>query len=204
MTTRAEARAEEEAKHRWRALVLVIICAAVAVAYTVFIVLMSTHMPNTLAEADGVTGAWSTNVTKEWDHLVVTHTGDLSKGNMDWEITKGKDNETLASGTHEEHGDDLIAVTIDGSGDFGVYLTPTGVNSAKSYDVTVRELYLSPTLIENLRLSGFFVLALLVPFLWYAFMSSSTEKHREEYRLAWMAIPLTMLLSAIFAFTPWM
>jgi cell division protein FtsL len=203
MTTRAEVQEEIRAKHRWRALMLFLVCIAIVVVYTVFLVLMATHMPRTLEEAEDVTGMWSTEVEMEWGNLVVDHTSDLSKGNLDWEITSGPENETLKTGSHEEHGDDVIIVELGEGGTYGVHLTPTGVNSAVEYDVTVRDFYVSPVTIEVVKIGALFVLAFLAPFLWYAWASRYTAKYRDLYGRAWMTIAGTMLLSGIVSFTPW-
>lgn len=202
MTTRAEAQAEELARHRTRALLMLISCAVVALVFTAAIALMATHQPRTLAEAEDVTGPWSANVTLEWDHLVVTHSVDLSLGNLDWEVTRGEENETIDDGSQTEEDDELLTITV-GPGDYGVYVSPTGVNSGVEYDVTVREAYISPATITLLRWAGAFVLFFLAPFLWYVFMTDTARKHQEEYRLARIGIALTMALSGIFAFTPW-
>lgn len=203
MTTRAEAKAEELAKHKMQALVMLVACAVIALVFTGAIAVMVTHMPNVLIDDEGVTGPWSGDVEMEWDHLVISHTADMELGNMDWEITKGKDNETVDEGTQEKVDGDLITANV-GPGEYGVYLTPTGVNSGVDYDVTVREFYLAPSTITYLRWTGAFVLFFLAPLLWYVMMAKGTEKHREEYKLARLGIALTMVLSGIFAVTPWL
>jgi hypothetical protein len=109
----------------------------------------------------------------------------------------------VVSGDHGKNDDDIIVVELGEGGTFGLYLTPSGVNSATAYDVTVREAYISPNTIGVLRMVALFVLAVLVPFLWYALISSYTVKFRQEYRFAWKAIALTMVLSGIVGFAPW-
>ncbi len=52
MSQRAQAYEEHLAMHKMRALILVIICTAIAVVYSVFLVLMTTHMPHVLADSD--------------------------------------------------------------------------------------------------------------------------------------------------------
>ncbi|UCC93005.1 MAG: hypothetical protein JSW25_10170 [Thermoplasmata archaeon] len=203
MSQRAQALEEDKARHRLRSLVLLIVCTAMVVVYTVFLVVMATHMPRTLEEAEGISGMWSTEVEMEWGNLLVEHTSDLSKGNMDWEVTRGPDNETIDEGSHKEHGDDLIIVELGKGGTYGLHLTPSGVNSALEYDVTVREVYLSPVTIEMLSLAALFVLAVLAPFLWYAAVSRYTARHRDLYRLTWMVVAGTMVLSGIVGFFPW-
>jgi len=189
--------------HKMRALILVIFCTAIAVGYSVFLVLMTTHMPHVLAEEEGAVGNWSAEVEMEWDILVVDHTSDLELGDLQYDVTQGKDNETVATGAHGKDDDDILVVDLAEGGTYGLYLTPSGVNSMKRYDITVKEMYISPTTIDFLRMAALFVLAVLVPFLWYAFMSASSAKFREEYRFAWKAIALTMVLSAIVGFAPW-
>ncbi len=203
MSQRTQAYEEHLALHKTRALILVIICTVIAVVYSVFLALMATHMPHVLAEEEGAVGNWSTEVEMEWDTLVVDHTSDLERGDLQYEVTQGKDNETVATGAHGKDDDDIIVVDLAEGGTYGLYLTPPGVNSTKPYDITVRELYISPTTIDFLRMAALFVLAVLVPFLWYAFMSTSTARFREEYRFAWKAIALTMVLSAMVGFAPW-
>lgn len=203
MSQRAQAYEEHLATHKMRALILVIICTATAVVYSVFLVMMATHMPHVLAEEEGAVNSWSTEVEMEWDTLVVDHTSDLELGNLGWEVTRGEDNETLFSGSHGKKDDDIIVVELGEGGSFGIYLTPSGVNSGNAYDVTVREFYISPTTIGVLRMVALFVLAVLTPFLWYVYMSAYTVKFREVYRFAWKAIALTMVLSAMVGFAPW-
>ena len=91
MSQRVEAMEEQRAKHKGRALAFTLACTAVVAVYSVFLALMATHMPHTLAEDPGVTGMWSGEVKMEWDNLVIEHTSDLSKGNVDWEVTEGAD-----------------------------------------------------------------------------------------------------------------
>lgn len=203
MSQRAQAYEEHLATHKMRALILVIICTAIAVVYSVFLVMMATHMPHVLAEEEGAVGPWSSEIEMEWDTLVVDHTSDLDLGDLQYEVTQGEDNETVVSGSHGRKDDDIIEVELGEGGTYGLYLTPSGVNSGVKYDVTVREFYISPTTIGVLRMIALFVLAVLVPFLWYAFKSTSTAKFREEYRFAWKAIALTMVLSAMVGFAPW-
>jgi hypothetical protein len=203
MSQRAEAMEEQRAKHTSRAWVITLFCTAIVVVYTAFLLLMVTHMPHTLAEEKDLTGMWSVEVTMEWDHLVVDHTSDLSKGNMDWEVTGEPGNETLETGSHEQKGDDVIIVDIGKGGTYGVHLTPSGVNSGIAYDVTVQEFYISPATIMLLRMAALFVLALLVPFLYYPLRASQTAKFRDAYKTAWMTMALTIVLSAIIGFFPW-
>lgn len=144
MSQRAQAYEEHLATHKMRALILVIICTAIAVVYSVFLVLMATHMPHVLAEEKGAVDSWSSEVEMEWDTLVVDHTSDLDLGDLQYEVTQGEDNETVVSGSHGKKDDDVIAVELGESGTYGLYLTPSGVNSGAKYDVTVREFYIPP------------------------------------------------------------
>ena len=179
------------------------ICFAIAIVYTVFILLMVTHMPRVLEDEFSVRGEFFTTVEMEWEHLAVEHNSDLSVGDIAWEVTKGEDNETLFSGMHGEEDDELIVVEGLGPGEFGVFLKPTGVNAAKDYDIRVMEFYLSPNTIDLIKMVAVLVLVVLVPFLWYAYMSPVTRKYREEYKFAALAIAMTMVLSAVVMFTPW-
>jgi hypothetical protein len=203
VTQRAQAHEENLAKHKTRALVLVIVCTAITIAYAVFLALMATHMPRVLAEEEATRGPWSAEVDMEWDNLVVDHTSDLELGNLQYEVTRGEANETVVTGSHSRHDDEVIVIELGEGGEYGVYLTPSGVNSGKEYDIQIREFYISPNTIGVLKMVALFVMVFLVPFLWYAFFSAYTAKFREEYRFAWMAILLTIVLSAIIAFAPW-
>lgn len=203
MTQRAQKLEERERTHGRRAITLVALCFAIAILYTVFILLMFSHMPRILEDEFDFRGEFFTTVETEWDHLVVDHNSDLSLGDMAWEVTKGEDNETLFSGMQGEDDDELIFVEDLGPGEFGVFLKPTGVNAAKAYDLRVMEFYLSPATIDLIQMVATLVLVILVPFLWYTFMSAATRKYREEYKFATLAIAMTMVLSAVVLFTPW-
>ncbi len=203
MTQRKEAMEEERSRHHLRAFILSIVAIAIIALYAAFIVLQATHLPNVIASETDVKSASFREVEMDWEHLVIEHTGDLELGDMRWEITKDPGNETLHEGMHGDKDDDLIIVEGLGPGEFGVFLEPTGVNSAKEYDVTIREFYISPVTIDLVKLGALFFLAVLSPFLWYALWSRYTEKFREEYRLAIVAVALTMVLSAVVAFVPW-
>ena len=97
----------------------------------------------------------------------------------------------------------LITVADLGTGEWGVYLEPSGVNAAKEFDVTIREFYLTPGTIDAVKYLALFLMLFLAPLLWYAAVSKYTSRVRETYRLASLAMALTMVLSAAVAFVPW-
>ncbi len=202
MTQRAQAQQEQQEAHRFRALVLVILAAALIAVYGVFIGLYATHLPNVVGTATDVEGAYYEVVEIEWDHLVIEHNGDLKMGDFRWEITRDPGNETLRDGTQGKNDPELITVADLGPGEYGVFLDPTGVNSAHEYDVTVREHYITPGTVETLGLVALFFLAVFAIALYYGLLSKYTEKHREEYRLANIAMALAMVLSVAVALVP--
>jgi hypothetical protein len=203
VTTRKQAQEEETARHSFQALLLTVICGCLVAVMAVFIALQATHMPDVVAEGSDVDGVYYEHAEIGWDHLVIEHTGDLDLGNMDWEITKEPGNESLREGAHEKGDHRLITVADLGPGEYGVFLEPSGVNAAKEYDVTVREFYLAPGTVDALRYAAVFFLLFLAPLLWYAALSKYTEKVRETYKLANVAMALTALLSAAVAAVPW-
>ena len=203
MTQRKEALERERSRHHLTAFLLSIVSIAIIAGYGAFIILQATHMPHVIASGTDVDGASFRRVEMDWDHMVVEHTGDLKMGDMRWEVTRDPGNETLREGMHGEEDDELLIIDDLGPGEYGLFLEPTGVNSARPYDVTVREFYMAPSTLVLVRLGALFLLAALSPFLWYALRSRHTERYREEYRLAIIAVVLTMVLSAVVGFVPW-
>lgn len=202
MTQRAQAQQEQQEAHRFRALVLVILSAALIIGYGVFIVVHATHLPNAVGTATDVEGAYYDTVEIEWDHLVIEHNGDLEMGDFRWEITRDPGNETLRDGMQGKDDHELITAADLGPGEYGVFLDPTGVNSAHEYDVTVWDHYMTPSTVETVALVALFFVAFLAIVLWYSLLSKYTEKFREEYRLANIAMALAIVLSAAVAVVP--
>lgn len=204
MTKRAEALAEQRAKHRFRALVLNIMFMAVAVALIALMAVMATHWPRMLAEEGNVEGDWSANVTTEWHYLLVEHTYRLDPDlGMVWEITEGEENETIAEGNQNESRDDVIAPRMD-PGDYRVFLMPDYRPMERKYDVTVRESYVHPDTAWWGRVAGAFFALVFAPIVMYTFMWPHREKWGEEYRLAWrFTLPLLVASSAAIAAVPW-
>jgi hypothetical protein len=203
MTQRKQAMEEDVARHSFRALVLTVVCVALVSVLGAFIAIQATHLPEVLAEESDVDGIFYEHVDSQWDHLVIEHTGDLTLGDMNWEITKEPGNESVRGGAHGEDDRPLITVSDLGAGEWGVYLEPSGVNVAKEYDVTVREFYLTPGTIDALKYVALFFLLFLAPLLWYTAVSKYAAKVRDTYKLASVAMALTMLLSAAVALVPW-
>ena len=203
MTQRKEAQEEARQRHHFWALVFTILAIAVIAGFGIFIAVQATHLPHTVAIEADVSGASYRTVETEWDHLVIEHTGDLEMGDMRWEVTRDPGNETLKDGMQGEDDHALITVRDLGPGEYGVFLEPTGVNSAKEYDVTIREFYLLPATMDTAKWTGLALLFLLAVVLWYVALSKATEKVREEYRLARIALALALVLSAAVGFMPW-
>jgi hypothetical protein len=202
MTQRAEAMQEQQEAHHFWALVLTILAVALIAGYGVFIGIYATHLPHAVGSGTDVMGAYYENVTIKWDHLVIEIDGDFDMGDYRWEITRDPGNETVRDGMQGKDDGETITVADLGPDKYGVFVDPTGVNSAHAYDVTLREYYITPGTIKAVSLAALFFLAVLALCLWYGLLSKDTERFREEYRLANIAVALAMVLSVAVAVVP--
>ena len=190
----SEAREAEMERHGKQGRILDIVLVCISVAFLVFVVLMLLHGTNVVLEDDNAYREFYATFEVDTDYISIETTAPIHAGTeLEWEVTKGPDNETIASGTQGANDTGPIYVQLEGAGEYGVHLTPPYAGPPENYTVTVRELFVGPGTLNAVKVVSVLVLiATLV--LWGYYLWPKRKKYLEQYRRTlYMTAPACMV-----------